>query len=134
MKKYVRLFIIFQTMFLLFACQITKKISLPKIKNIIEINVVENGLKYTKDINNNSDALKAIYKINKDNYDRAQESFNDQPTNIKDYIIIKFNDVDNKVLTAYLYKKRKTYFEIPYLGIWTLKNQIFGDVLDKLNN
>ena len=67
-----------------------------------------------------------IEEIQKQSKSTSLESVNDQPTNIKDYIIIKFthqNGANDSVV--YLYTKKKTqYIEQPYAGIWELNSDI----------
>ena len=67
-----------------------------------------------------------IKEIQKQSKYTTFESFNDQPTNDKDYIIIKFyhqNEENDSV--AYLYTmKEKQFIEQPYVGIWEVNPDI----------
>ena len=67
-----------------------------------------------------------IEEIQKQSKSTTFESLNDQPTNVKDYIIIKFthqNEENDSV--AYLYTiKEKQYIEQPYVGIWEVSPDI----------
>lgn len=67
-----------------------------------------------------------IENIQKQSKSTTFESVNDQPTNVKNYIIIKFthkNEENDSV--AYLYtSKEKQYIEQPYAGIWEVSPDI----------
>ena len=67
-----------------------------------------------------------IEEIQRQSKSTTLESLNDQPTNDKDYIIIKFthqNEENDSV--AYLYTmKEKQYIEQPYVGIWEISPDI----------
>ena len=67
-----------------------------------------------------------IEEIQKQSKSTSLESVNDQPTNIKDYIIIKFthqNGANDSVVYLYTKKKRQ-YIEQPYAGIWEVSQDI----------
>lgn len=73
-----------------------------------------------------------IEEIQKQSTSTTLESLNDQPTNVKDYIIIKFshqNEENDSV--AYLYTmKEKQYIEQPYVGIWEVSPDIANRIED----
>ena len=79
-----------------------------------------------KTITKREEISKLIEEIQKQSKSTTLESFNDQPTNVKDYIIIKFshqNEENDSV--AYLYtKKEKQYIEQPYASIWEVNPDI----------
>ena len=69
---------------------------------------------------------KLIKEMQKQSKSTTFESFNVQPTNVKDYIIIKFThqNEDNDSV-AYLYtRKEKQFIEQPYVGIWEVSPDI----------
>ena len=67
-----------------------------------------------------------IGEIQKQSKSTTLESLNDQPTNDKDYIIIKFTHQDEENdSVVYLYtKKKRQYIEQPYAGIWEVNPDI----------
>lgn len=69
---------------------------------------------------------KLIKEMQKQSKSTTFESFNVQPTNDKDYIIIKFiHQNEEKDSVAYLYTiKEKQYIEQPYVGIWEVSPDI----------
>ena len=79
-----------------------------------------------KTITKREEISKLIGEIQKQSKSTTLESLNDQPTNDKDYIIIKFthkNEENDSV--AYLYTmKEKQYIEQPYVGIWEISPDI----------
>ena len=79
-----------------------------------------------KTISNREEISELIKEIQKQSKSTTFESLNDQPTNVKDYIIIKFthqNEENDSV--AYLYTmKEKQYIEQPYVGIWEVSPDI----------
>ena len=71
-----------------------------------------------------------IEEIQKQSKSTAFESFNDQPTNVNDYIIIKFihqNEENDSVVYLYTMKE-KQYIEQPYVGIWQVSPDIANRV------
>ena len=77
-------------------------------------------------INKKDDISELIKEIQKQSKSTTLKSVNDQPTNVKDYIIIKFthqNEESDSV--AYLYTmKEKQYIAQPYAGIWEVNQDI----------
>ena len=71
-----------------------------------------------------------IEEIQKQSKSTIFESFNDQPTNDKDYIIIKFthqNEENDSV--TYLYAmKEKQYIEQSLCGYW----EVSSDIADRI--
>ena len=65
-----------------------------------------------------------------------EESVNDQPTNVEEYITIKFHhkiSEDNPSI-VYLYDKKGNYYlEQPYSGIWKLKDEVYDEINEKIN-
>ena len=79
-----------------------------------------------KTISNREEISELIKEIQKQSKSTTFESLNDQPTNVKDYIIIKFtHQNEEKDSVAYLYTmKEKQYIEQPYVGIWEINPDI----------
>ena len=102
------------------ACVSKKKLILPEPETISVISIQKKLSENVKTITKREEILKLIEEIQKQSKSTTFESFNDQPTNVKDYIIIKFthqNEENDSV--AYLYTiKEKQYIEQPYVGIW----------------
>ena len=73
---------------------------------------------------------KLIKEIQRQSKSTSLESVNDQPTNVKDYIIIKFyHQNEEKDSVVYLYtKKKRQYIEQPYAGIW----QVSPDIANRI--
>ena len=86
-------------------------------------------------IENQDEIFDIIADIYENTKDTGKESVNDQPTNIKDYLIIKFHhkNAEDSPSVAYLYKdKNSSYVEQPYSGIWKLKEETFDEISGKL--
>lgn len=102
------------------ACVSNKKLILPEPETISVISIQKKLSENVKTITQREEISKLIKEIQKQSKSTTLESFNDQPTNVKDYIIIKFthqNKENDSV--AYLYTmKEKQYIEQPYAGIW----------------
>lgn len=76
-----------------------------------------------------------IEEIKENTNDTGKESINDQPTNINDYIIVKFHhkNAEENPSVVYLYKDKNTsYVEQPYSGIWKLREETFDEISGKL--
>ena len=108
------------------ACVSKKKLILPEPETISVISIQKKLSENVKTITKREEILKLIEEIQKQSKSTTFESFNDQPTNVKDYIIIKFthqNEENDSV--AYLYTiKEKQYIEQPYVGIWEVSPDI----------
>ena len=108
------------------ACVSKKKLILPEPETISVISIQKKLSENVKTITKREEILKLIEEIQKQSKSTTFESFNDQPTNDKDYIIIKFthqNEENDSV--AYLYTiKEKQYIEQPYVGIWEVSPDI----------
>ena len=108
------------------ACVSKKKLILPEPETISVISIQKKLSENVKTITKREEILKLIEEIQKQSKSTTFESFNDQPTNVKDYIIIKFthqNEENDSV--AYLYTmKEKQYIEQPYVGIWEISPDI----------
>jgi len=111
MKKIITIIVCSISFLVLSACVSKKKLILPEPETISVISLQK---KISEDV-------KTITKR-----EETFESFNDQPTNDKDYIIIKFthqNEENDSV--AYLYTmKEKQFIEQPYVGIWEVSPDI----------
>ena len=79
-----------------------------------------------KTIKKREEISKLIEEIQKQSKSTTLESLNDQPINVKDYIIIKFtHQNEEKDSVVYLYtKKKRQYIEQPYAGIWEVNPDI----------
>ncbi len=112
------------------ACVSKKKLILPEPETISVISLQKTISEDIKTITKREEISKLIEEIQKQSKSTTLESFNDQPTNVKDYIIIKFthqNEENDSV--AYLYTmKEKQYIEQPYVGIWEVSPDIANRV------
>lgn len=112
------------------ACVSNKKLILPEPETISVISLQKTISEDIKTITKREEISKLIEEIQKQSKSTTLESFNDQPTNVKDYITIKFthqNEENDSV--AYLYTmKEKQYIEQPYVGIWEVSPDIANRV------
>ena len=119
MKKIITVLVCSISFLILSACVSNKKLILPEPETISVISMQKKISEEVKTITKREEISKLIEEIQKQSKSTTLESFNDQPTNVKDYIIIKFshqNEENDSV--AYLYtKKEKQYIEQPYAGI-----------------
>ena len=120
MKKIITIIVCSISFLVLSACVSKKKLILPEPETISVISIQKKLSENVKTITQREEISKLIKEIQKQSKSTTLESFNDQPTNVKDYIIIKFthqNKENDSV--AYLYTmKEKQYIEQPYAGIW----------------
>ena len=120
MKKLITMIVCSISFLVLSACVSKKKLILPEPETISVISLQKKISEDVKTITKREEISKLIKEIQKQSKSTTLESFNDQPTNVKDYIIIKFthqNKENDSV--AYLYTmKEKQYIEQPYAGIW----------------
>ena len=126
MKKIITIIVCSISFLVLSACVSKKKLILPEPETISVISIQKKLSENVKTITKREEILKLIEEIQKQSKSTTFESFNDQPTNVKDYIIIKFthqNEENDSV--AYLYTmKEKQYIEQPYVGIWEISLNI----------
>ena len=126
MKKMITMIVCSISFLILSACVSNKKFILPEPETISVISMQKKISEEVKTITKREEISKLIEEIQKQSKSTTLESFNDQPTNVKDYIIIKFshqNEENDSV--AYLYtKKEKQYIEQPYAGIWEVNPDI----------
>lgn len=130
MKKYINIALVLICILSLVACS-NKKISLPKTEEINEIEIMRNTSKDGAKIDSQDEISKIITEIRENAINTSKESINDQPTNINDYLIIKFHhkNAQGSPSVAYLYKDKNTsYVEQPYSGIWKIKEDIFNRI------
>ena len=124
MKKYMGIALAFIFVFALTACGAKKEISLPEAKDITEIEITEqDGI------------AKIVNDIKENTKDTGGKSYNDQPTNIKNFLTVSFyyNNPEGNPDVVYLYENRnKTYAEQPYSGIWKIKKEVFKEISGKL--
>ena len=140
MKKYLGIAFVLITLLSLTACAgnknaSNKKINLPKSEEIKEIEIMKNTSEESLKIENQDEISGIIEGIKENTNDTGRESVNDQPTNIKDYIIVKFHykNAEESPSIAYLYKdKNSRYVEQPYSGIWKLREETFDEISGKL--
>ena len=112
------------------ACFSKKKLILPEPETISVISLQKKLSEDVKTINKREEISKLIEEIQKQSKSTIFESFNDQPTNDKDYIIIKFthqNEENDSVVYLYTMKE-KQYIEQPYVGIW----QVSPDIANRI--
>ena len=126
MKKIITVIVCSISFLVLSACDNNKKIILPESERISVISLQKSISGEIKTISKREEISELIKEIHKQSKSTTLESVNDQPTNVKDYIIIKFyhqNEENDSV--AYLYTmKEKQYIEQPYAGIWEVNPDI----------
>ena len=138
MKKYIGMALVLIAILTLTACGSNgsnKKIVLPKAEEIKEIEIMKNTSEKSLKIENQDEISGIIEEIKENTNDTGRESVNDQPTNIKDYIIVKFHykNAEESPSLAYIYKdKNSSYVEQPYAGIWKLKEETFDRITSNL--
>ena len=126
MKKIITIIVCSIFFLVLSACSSKKKLILPEPERISVISLQKSISEDVKTITKREEISKLIEEIQKQSKSTTLKSVNDQPTNVKDYIIIKFthqNEENDSV--AYLYTmKEKQYIEQPYAGIWEVNPDI----------
>ncbi len=135
MKKYLGIALVLITILSLTACGSNKKINLPKAEEIKEIEIMKNTSEESLKIEDQEEISGIIEEIKENTNDTGKESINDQPTNINDYIIVKFHhkNAEENPSVVYLYKDKNTsYVEQPYSGIWKLREETFDEISGKL--
>lgn len=135
MKKYLEIALVLITVLSLTACGSNKKINLPKAEEVKEIEMMKNTLEDRLKIESQDEISRIIADIEENTNDTGRESVNDQPTNIKDYLIIKFHhkNAEDSPSIAYLYKEKNiSYVEQPYSGIWKLREDMFDKISGNL--
>ena len=131
MKKYLGIALVLITILSLTACGSNKKISLPKAEEVKEIEIMKNTSEEGLKIEDQDEIAGIIAEIEENTDATGRESVNDQPTNIDDYLTIKFHhkDAEENPSVVYLYKDKNTsYVEQPYSGIWELREEIFDKI------
>ena len=126
MKKIITVIVCSISFLVLSACVSKKKLILPEPESISIISIQNKLSDNVKTITKREDISKLIKEIQKQSKSTSLESVNDQPTNVKDYIIIKFyHQNEEKDSVVYLYtKKKRQYIEQPYAGIWEVSPDI----------
>lgn len=126
MKKIITIIVCSISFLVLSACVSKKKLILPEPERIPVISLQKSISGEIKVISKREEISELIKEIQKQSKSTTFESFNDQPTNVKDYIIIKFtHQNEEKDSVAYLYTiKEKQYIEQPYVGIWEVSPYI----------
>ena len=135
MKKYMGIALAFIFVFALTACGAKKEISLPEAKEITEMEITENPSGNTVKITDQDEIAKIVNDIKENTKDTGEKSYNDQPTNIKNFLTVSFyyNTSEENPEVVYLYENRKkTYAEQPYSGIWKIKKEVFKEISGKL--
>ena len=135
MKKYMGIALAFIFVFALTACGAKKEIGLPEAKVITEIEIMENPSGNTVKITEQDKIAKIVNDIKENTKDTGGKSYNDQPTNIKNFLAVSFyyNNTEGNWGVVYLYENRnKTYAEQPYSGIWKIKKEVFKEISGKL--
>ena len=125
-EKIITMIVCSISFLVLSACVSKKKFILPEPETISVISLQKKISEDVKTITKREEISKLIKEIQKQSKSTTFESFNDQPTNDKDYIIIKFthqNEENDSVVYLYTKKKRQ-YIEQPYAGIWQVNPDI----------
>ena len=130
MKKIITVLVCSISFLILSACVSKKKLVLPEPETISVISLQKKISEDIKTITKREEISKLIEEIQKQSKSTSLESVNDQPTNVKDYIIIKFyHQNEEKDSVVYLYtKKKKQYIEQPYAGIWEVNLDIANGI------
>ena len=136
MKKIIIVIVCSISFLVLSACVSNKKLILPEPETISVISIQKKLSENVKPITKREDISKLIKEIHKQSKSTTLESVNDQPTNVKDYIIIKFyHQNEAKDSVVYLYnKKKRQYIEQPYAGIWEVNPDIANRIEDALSS
>lgn len=132
LKKYIRIVLVLSCILALTACGNKKEIVLPETKNITEIEIMDNVSETANKIIDEKEISKLISDIKDNSKGTNAKSVNDQPTNIENYIIVKFyhKGAEKSPSVAYLYQKNgNSYVEQPYQRIWDLKEEIFNNII-----
>ena len=90
MKKIITIIVCSISFLVLSACVSKKKLILTEHETVFVISLKKKISEEVKTINKREEISKLIEGIQKQSKSTTFESFNDQPTNDKDYIIIKF--------------------------------------------
>lgn len=125
-KKIITIIVCSISFLILSACVSKKKLILPEPERISVIFLQKSISGEIKTISKREEISALIKEIQKQSKSTTFESLNDQPTNVKDYIIIKFtHQNEEKDSVAYLYTiKEKQYIEQLYVGIWEVSPNI----------
>lgn len=126
MKKFIPIIVCSISFLVLSACSSKKKLILPEPEMISVISMQKSISEDVKTITKREEISKLIKEIQKQSTSTTLESVNNQPTNVKDYIIIKFtHQNEEKDSVVYLYTmKEKQYIEQPYVGVWQVRLDI----------
>ncbi len=126
MKKIFIIIVCSISFLVLSACVNNKKIILPEPETISVIYLQKSISGDVKIMNKKDDISKLIKEIQKQSKSTTLKSLNDQPTNVKDYIIVKFyHQNEAKDSVVYLYtKKKRQYIEQSYASIWEVNPDI----------
>ena len=130
MKKMITMIVCSISFLVLSACVSNKKLILPEPETISVISIQKKLSENVKTITKREEISKLIKEIQKQSKSTTLESLNDQPTNDKDYIIIKFthqNEENDSVVYLYTMKE-KQYIEQPYVGIWEVSPNIANSI------
>ena len=130
MKKIITIIVCSISFLVLSACVSNKKLILPEPETVSVISLKKKISEDVKTINKREEISKLIEEIQKQSKSTTLESLNDQPTNVKDYIIIKFthqNEENDSVVYLYT-SKEKQYIEQPYVGIWEVSPNIANSI------
>ncbi len=130
MKKIIIMIVCSISFLVLSACVSKKKLILPEPETISVISIQKKISEDIKTITKREEISKLIDEIQKQSTSTTLESLNDQPTNDKDYIIIKFthqNEENDSVVYLYTMKE-KQYIEQPYVGIWEVSPNIANSI------
>ena len=108
MKKIITIIVCSISFLVLSACVSKKKLILPEPETISVISLQKKISEDIKTITKREEISKLIDEIQKQSTSTTLESLNDQPTNVKDYIIIKFSHQNEENdIEAYLYTMKE---------------------------
>ena len=100
MRKYVGMVLALICIVALTACGSDKKITLPELEKITEIEIIKNTSERGKKVTGKEEISKIISELKDNSESTKKESVSDEPTNIEDYIYIEIIYV---FLTIFLY-------------------------------
>ena len=90
MRKYVGMVLALICIVTLTACGSDKKITLPELEKITEIEIIKNTSERGKKVTGKEEISKIISELKDNSESTKKESVSDEPTNTEDYICIKF--------------------------------------------
>ncbi len=132
MKKLKLILIVLCSIFVLSSCK-KDPITLPNIDDIqvITITQVKDKKDTTTDSITSSKDIKDCIELIKEKTSKYKnESNNDTPVGVSDYKKMEIFYGKDEITTLYLYKKDKSFVEIPYDGIWKIDDEVLNKLIE----